>query len=109
MQGMSLEETMPIIYNVISVVLAGAVFGDHCSPISDTTILSSLASGCNHIDHVKTQLPYAITVALVANLVCTNLSSWGVHWLLVYIIGAAILWVIIKLIGKTYQPQEAVS
>jgi Na+/H+ antiporter NhaC len=93
-QGYSLEETMPIIYNVISVVLAGSVFGDHCSPISDTTILSSLASGCNHIDHVKTQLPYAIAV------VCTNLSSWGVHWLLVYFIGAGVLWGLIKLIGR---------
>ncbi|MCX2740454.1 Na+/H+ antiporter NhaC family protein [Pontibacter anaerobius] len=99
-QGLSMEETMPIIYNVISVVLAGSVFGDHCSPISDTTILSSLASGCNHIDHVKTQLPYALTVALVANIVCTNLSSFGVHWLLVYAIGAAILWGLIKLLGK---------
>ncbi len=108
-QGMSLDETMPIIYNVISVVLAGAVFGDHCSPISDTTILSSLASGCNHIDHVKTQLPYAVTVALVANLVCTNLSSWGVHWLLVYVIGAVILWGIIKFFAKPYKLQEAVS
>ncbi len=111
-QGLSLEETMPIIYNVISVVLAGAVFGDHCSPISDTTILSSLASGCNHIDHVKTQLPYAITVALVANLVCTNLSSWGVHWLLVYVIGAAILWGVIRFIGKknpTEVPQPQVA
>ncbi|AKD05570.1 sodium:proton antiporter [Pontibacter korlensis] len=99
-QGFSVEETMPIIYNVISVVLAGSVFGDHCSPISDTTILSSLASGCNHIDHVKTQLPYAITVALVANIICTNLSTFGVHWLLVYLIGAVILWGLIKLLGK---------
>ncbi|PTX22309.1 transporter (NhaC family) [Pontibacter mucosus] len=99
-QGFTMEETMPIMYNVISVVLAGAVFGDHCSPISDTTILSSLASGCNHIDHVKTQLPYAITVALVANIACTNLSSFGVHWLLVYVIGIAILWGIVKLWGK---------
>lgn len=99
-QGFSMEETMPIMYNVISVVLAGSVFGDHCSPISDTTILSSLASGCNHIDHVKTQLPYALTVALVANIVCTNLSTFGVHWLLVYLIGAAILWGVIKLLGK---------
>jgi Na+/H+ antiporter NhaC len=107
-QGLSLEETMPIIYNVISVVLAGSVFGDHCSPISDTTILSSLASGCNHIDHVKTQLPYAITVALVANLICTNLSSWGVHWLLVYVIGAVVLWGVIKLLGKK-NPVEVVS
>lgn len=99
-QGYPMDETMPIIYNVISVVLAGSVFGDHCSPISDTTILSSLASGCNHIDHVKTQLPYAVTVALVCNLVCTNLSSFGVHWLLVYLIGAVILWGFIKIFGK---------
>ncbi|TPE42787.1 Na+/H+ antiporter NhaC family protein [Pontibacter mangrovi] len=99
-QGFSVEETMPIMYNVISVVLAGAVFGDHCSPISDTTILSSLASGCNHIDHVKTQLPYALTVALVCNLVCTNLSALGVHWALVYGIGAAILWGVIRVLGK---------
>jgi Na+/H+ antiporter NhaC len=107
--GMSVEETMPIMYNVISVVLAGAVFGDHCSPISDTTILSSLASGCNHIDHVKTQLPYAITVALVANLVCTSLSSWGVHWFLVYIIGAVILWGIIKIFGQKNEQEPAMA
>ncbi|MFD2999738.1 Na+/H+ antiporter NhaC family protein [Pontibacter toksunensis] len=106
MQGFTLEETMPIIYNVISVVLAGSVFGDHCSPISDTTILSSLASGCNHIDHVKTQLPYAVTVALVANIVCTNLSTLGVHWLLVYLIGAGILWGFIRLFGKKNEVKE---
>jgi Na+/H+ antiporter NhaC len=50
----------------ISSVLAGAVFGDHCSPISDTTIMSSMASSCDHIDHVKTQIPYALTAALVS-------------------------------------------
>ena len=43
--------------------LAGAVAGDHCSPISDTTILSSAGAGCNHIEHVSTQLPYALLVA----------------------------------------------
>jgi Na+/H+ antiporter NhaC len=47
----------------LSAVLAGSVFGDHCSPISDTTILSSTGAGCNHIDHVATQIPYALTVA----------------------------------------------
>lgn len=47
----------------IGVVLSGGIFGDHCSPISDTTVLSSVGSSCNHIDHVKTQLPYALTVA----------------------------------------------
>ncbi|GHV74989.1 Na+/H+ antiporter [Spirochaetia bacterium] len=49
----------------LSAVLAGSVFGDHCSPISDTTILSSTGAGCNHIDHVSTQIPYALTVAVV--------------------------------------------
>ncbi|GLP96686.1 Na+/H+ antiporter NhaC family protein [Paraferrimonas sedimenticola] len=48
---------------MLSAVLAGAVFGDHCSPISDTTILSSTGAGCHHIDHVTTQLPYALMVA----------------------------------------------
>ena len=50
----------------IGAILGGAIFGDHCSPISDTTVLSSAASGCDHIDHVTTQLPYAGSVALVA-------------------------------------------
>ncbi len=47
-------------------VLAGSVFGDHCSPISDTTILSSTGAKCNHIDHVQTQLPYALLVAFIS-------------------------------------------
>lgn len=46
----------------LSATLAGSVLGDHCSPISDTTILSSTGAGCNHIDHVSTQIPYALTV-----------------------------------------------
>ncbi|MCW8810414.1 MAG: sodium:solute symporter [Ignavibacteriaceae bacterium] len=50
----------------IAAVLSGSVFGDHCSPISDTTIVSSMASACDHIDHVRTQIPYAITMALLA-------------------------------------------
>lgn len=51
---------------MLSSVLAGAVFGDHCSPISDTTILSSTGASCHHIDHVTTQLPYALSIALVS-------------------------------------------
>ncbi|HZD04728.1 MAG TPA: Na+/H+ antiporter NhaC family protein, partial [Longimicrobiales bacterium] len=54
-----------ILLGAISSVLAGAVFGDHCSPISDTTVLSSTASACDHVDHVRTQLPYALLVAVV--------------------------------------------
>ena len=51
-----------ILYSAVSCILAGAVWGDHCSPISDTTVLSSMASGCDHIEHVRTQMPYALRV-----------------------------------------------
>ncbi|PFG55901.1 transporter (NhaC family) [Vibrio sp. ES.051] len=60
---------------MLSAVLAGAVFGDHCSPISDTTILSSTGARCNHIDHVSTQLPYALSVALVS---CVGFITLGI-------------------------------
>ncbi|WP_144392593.1 Na+/H+ antiporter NhaC family protein [Pleionea sediminis] len=49
---------------VLAAILGGGVFGDHCSPISDTTIVSSLAAGCDHLDHVRTQLPYALTAGI---------------------------------------------
>lgn len=52
----------------VGAVLGGGVFGDHCSPVSDTTIISSMASASDHIDHVKTQLPYALTAGAVAAL-----------------------------------------
>lgn len=56
-------EISSLIYAAIAAILGGGCFGDHCSPLSDTTILSSLAAGSDHIDHVKTQIPYALTVA----------------------------------------------
>lgn len=55
-----------IIYATIAAVMGGGCFGDHCSPISDTNILSSLASGSDHMDHVKTQMPYALTAAAIS-------------------------------------------
>lgn len=61
-----------------SAVLTGAIFGDHCSPISDTTILSSMGSGCNHINHVKTQLPYALFVAAITILCGYLPAGFGV-------------------------------
>ena len=56
----------PLMFIGISACLAGAVCGDHCSPISDTTIMASAGAKCNHVDHVSTQLPYAITVAAIS-------------------------------------------
>lgn len=61
------EKAAPeLIIITLSATLAGAVFGDHCSPISDTTILSSTGAGCNHMDHVSTQIPYSCLVAFVS-------------------------------------------
>ena len=82
----------------LSAVLAGAVFGDHCSPISDTTILSSTGASCHHIDHVMTQLPYALFIA-VASLLAYLLIGLSGSLLLAYAgaglwfaAGALLLW-----------------
>lgn len=60
----------------LAAVLSGGIFGDHCSPISDTTIIASLASACDHIEHVRTQLPYALTVAGVAMVGFASVGAW---------------------------------
>ena len=75
----------------VSAVLAGAVFGDHCSPISDTTILSSLATGADHVDHVQTQLPYALTVGGVAIVVGYLPVGWGMSPWVSLAVGAVLL------------------
>ena len=79
------NETMMII--AISACMAGAVCGDHCSPISDTTIMASAGAQCNHINHVNTQLPYAASCAVISfitysavNVICfpVDVRSFGV-------------------------------
>ena len=74
----------------ISACLAGAVCGDHCSPISDTTIMASAGANVNHIDHVSTQLPYALTVAGVS-FVCYLIAGFVHSWILCLVIGAALI------------------
>lgn len=76
-EGVDVTPQNPLLLATIGGVLAGAIFGDHCSPISDTTVLSSRASGCDHIAHVRTQMPYAVLVGVVA-VVCGTLPvGWG--------------------------------
>ena len=76
-QGIAPDVSMEILLNVIAVTLAASVLGDHCSPISDTTILSSLASDCNHIDHVRTQMPYALVAGGVTCILYLLLGFLG--------------------------------
>ena len=107
-QGQAGPEHMHILYSSISAILAGAVWGDHCSPISDTTILSSLASGCDHIQHVRTQLPYAMTVGAIAILFGSLMTALGSPWWLGMSIGAVVLWLILRFYGKSSrEPQVA--
>jgi Na+/H+ antiporter NhaC len=93
-------EDMHLLYSSIASVLAGSVWGDHCSPISDTTILSSMASGCDHIEHVRTQLPYALLVGTVAVTVGSIPVAYGMPWWLGLSAGAALLYVILRLVGQ---------
>ena len=98
--GMVEAHDYHILYSSISAILAGAVWGDHCSPISDTTILSSMASGCDHIDHVRTQLPYAMLVGGVAVLGGTLPVGFGFPWWASLSLGAVMLVVFLRYFGK---------
>jgi Na+/H+ antiporter NhaC len=93
-------EHYSILLGVISSVMAGSLFGDHCSPISDTTIMSSMASGCDHIDHVRTQLPYALAVGAIAMLVGDIPTSFGLHPAVSLPLGIILLYLMLRVFGR---------
>ncbi|UCE59790.1 MAG: hypothetical protein JSU63_20400 [Phycisphaerales bacterium] len=99
------EQALPLFYAGVGSVLAGAIFGDHCSPISDTTVLSSVASGCRHEEHVWTQLPYAIVGAIVAiglgDVMC-SVYAQPLHYGLGG--GAVLLFLIVLAFGRHAEP-----
>ena len=99
--GMNYDESMGLFHNVVAVILAGSVLGDHCSPISDTTIMSSLASQCNHISHVQTQMPYALSVGAVSLFIGTIPVAYGLPVPFAFIIGFTVLYLLIRFVGKT--------
>jgi Na+/H+ antiporter NhaC len=88
-----------ILLGSISSVLAGAIFGDHCSPISDTTVLSSTASACDHVDHVRTQLPYALLVAVVSMLLGDIGTAYGLPNWIALLGGVGVLWAFLRFWG----------
>ena len=91
---------MHILYSAVACCLGGAVWGDHCSPISDTTVLSSVASGCDHIEHVRTQLPYALLVGFVGLFVGTIPGGFGMPPLISIIVGVVALGAVLRVFGK---------
>ena len=94
-----------ILLGNISSVLAGAIFGDHCSPISDTTVLSSMASGCDHVDHVRTQMPYALLVAVVGMALGDIGTAYGLPVWVALLGGAAVLWAFLRFRGVDVDQQ----
>ena len=98
--GMTEPQDMHILYSAIACNLAGAVWGDHCSPISDTTVLSSMASGCNHIEHVRTQLPYALLVGVVALCFGTLPAGFGLPPLLLIPLAVVLLVIAVRVLGR---------
>ncbi|MCH4889385.1 Na+/H+ antiporter NhaC family protein [Acidaminobacter sp. JC074] len=97
-------ETGTILYATIGAVFTGAVFGDHCSPISDTTIMSSMSAASDHIDHVKTQIPYALTVAIIAVIVgYLPAALIGINPFISLILGYGLAFAAIKVFGKVVE------
>ncbi|WP_405285628.1 Na+/H+ antiporter NhaC family protein [Methanobrevibacter sp.] len=87
-------------------VLTGAIFGDHCSPISDTTILSSMGTSCNHIDHVQTQIYYAVFVACIAIFIGYIPAAFGVPWFVCIPAGIVVMFVGLKILGEKVDFEE---
>ena len=88
-----------VLLGSVSSVLAGAIFGDHCSPISDTTVLSSTAAGCDHVDHVRTQLPYALLAGGVGMALGDIPTAYGLPPLISLTAGVVMVWVVLRTFG----------
>ena len=90
----------PVLVATVGAVLAGAVFGDHCSPISDTTIVSAFSSDCDVMAHVRTQMPYALAAALLATFLGYLPAGYGISpwWLLVS--GGVACWLLVRYRGQ---------
>ena len=89
----------------VSAVLAGAVCGDHVSPISDTTIMSSSGAQSNHINHVQTQMQYAMVVAVICA-IGYIIAAITKNWLITLLLSALLLVVVLLLIKKYYDKKE---
>ena len=107
--GIDSAHAFELLFNVIATVLGASVLGDHCSPISDTTILSSLASSCNHIEHVRTQMPYALVVGGLSLSLGTAATLLGGGWMAslpLLMLGVVILWLLVRWVGKPIATEQ---
>ncbi|MEZ4422457.1 MAG: Na+/H+ antiporter NhaC family protein [Gemmatimonadota bacterium] len=89
-----------VLLSAISSVLAGAIWGDHCSPISDTTVMSSMASACDHVDHVRTQLPYALLVGGVGLVLGDLGTAYGLPVWVALPAAVGVLFAVLRIFGR---------
>lgn len=89
-----------LLFAAIASIMAGAVWGDHCSPISDTTILSSMASDCPHMNHVQTQMPYALFIAFLALIACVLPAGFGISLWIIYPVSLTLIGLMLYKFGK---------
>ncbi len=94
-----------VVLGSIGAVLAGAIWGDHCSPISDTTVLSSASAQCGHLDHVATQFPYALSVGLIALLFGYIPAGFGVPWWISVPLGIAASVALVRFAGTRVEDE----
>ncbi|MCB9638942.1 MAG: Na+/H+ antiporter NhaC family protein [Myxococcales bacterium] len=97
---------MPTLILSVGAVLDGSIFGDHCSPLSDTTLFSSAAAACDHVDHVKTQVPYALTVMMVAAFAGYLAVAYGLHIGFSVLLAISSFAGIFLLLGKPTNPPQ---
>ncbi|GAK02745.1 Na+/H+ antiporter [Geomicrobium sp. JCM 19037] len=96
--AVSMDISLPL---AIAAVLSGGIFGDHCSPISDTSVLSSAGAASDHIDHVNTQLPYAITAGIVG-MICFFIAGITNSWWIALLTGLVLMTVVAFLLTKLW-------
>ncbi len=96
---------LPMVYITIGAVFSGAIFGDHCSPISDTPIMASIFSGSDHIAHVRTQIPYGFATAAMAGLLYLFASAVGSAFILL-LVGLPFQFLVLRFLGNQYQKKH---
>lgn len=96
---------LPLVYIAIGAIFAGAIFGDHISPISDTTVMASIFAGSDHIAHVTTQAPYALVTAAISG-VLYLLSSFVSNGVILLVVGIVVQFFIYRYLGNAYQKKH---
>jgi len=102
----AIKPTEKFIIICLSSALSGAVFGDHCSPLSDSTIISSMGTSCNHMNHVNTQIVYALFIGFLSAVVCYLPAGLGIYWYFTIPISVIIMFLVLRFYGEKIESES---